>query len=313
MKIVILDRKTLGQEISLLPITNMGESVIYDLTAPYEVKERISDCDVIVLNKVKLNEDNLKYAKNLKLICVTATGFDNIDISYCKNNNIAVCNVKGYSTNSVSQVTVATVLSLYTKLNSYRDSVVSGEYTKSGVQNMLEPVYYEISGKTWGLFGYGDIGKRVGEIAKALGCRVIYTKNNPDENSCDFDTLLRQSDILTIHTPLTDKTRGIIDKKVIEKMKDGVLIVNEARGAVTNEEDIKDAVLSGKIGAFGCDVYSVEPMQENHPFQKIKNLPNVCLTPHMAWGAVEARQRCIDEISQNIQAFIDGGSKNRIV
>lgn len=313
MKIVILDRKTLGEEISLLSITDIGECIIYDLTAPDEVIERISDCDVVILNKVKLNDDNLKYAKNLKLICVTATGYDNIDINYCKENNIAVCNVKGYSTNSVAQVTVATVLSLYTKLNEYRNAVISGEYTKSGVQNMLKPTFYEISGKTWGLLGYGDIGKKVGEIAKAFGANVIYTKNIPDENSCDFETLLNKSDILTIHTPLTDKTRGMINKETIDKMKDGVVLVNEARGAVTDEDAVAKAVISGKIGAFGCDVYSVEPMAENHPFWKIKDLPNVCLTPHMAWGAVQARQRCIDEISQNIKSFKNGGNKNRIV
>jgi len=313
MKIVILDRKTLGEGIMLSPVTDLGNTDIYDVTAPFDVVSRISDCDIIVVNKVKLDNSNLKYAKNLKLICVTATGFDNIDIEYCKNNNIAVCNVKGYSTNSVAQVTVATVLFLYTKLNQYRSFVNSGGYTKSGVQNMLEPQFYEISGKTWGLFGYGDIGKKVGEIAKALGCNVIYTRNSPDGNSCDFDTLLKNSDILTIHTPLTDKTRGIINKAAIEKMKDKVVLVNEARGAVTDENAVSEAVLSGKIGAFGCDVYSVEPMEENHPFNKIKDLENVCLTPHMAWGAIDSRQRCINEISENIKDFIKGGNKNRIV
>lgn len=311
--IVILDRKTLGKGIFLDIVNAEGNTEIYDITTPEQVEERIFDSEIIIANKVKLNETNLKNAKNLRLICVTATGYDNIDIEYCRKKGIAVCNVKGYSTSSVAQVTAATVLSLVTKIFSYRNFVNSGAYAKSGCQNMLEPIFNEISGKTWGIIGYGDIGKKVGEIAKALGCHVIYTRNSPDKNSCSFEYLCQNSDIITIHTPLTDKTRGLINNNAIKMMKDGVIVVNEARGAVTDEQAVAESVLSGKIGAFGCDVFSVEPMSENHPFNKIINMENVCLTPHMAWGALESRQRCVDEIAENIKAYMKGEKRNRIV
>ena len=313
LKIVVLDRDTLGEGVNLDILTKAGETVIYGRTSYDELGERISDCDVIIVNKTRLNKETLNGAGKLKLICVTATGFDNIDTEYCKSKNIAVCNVKGYSTDSVAQVTAAMVLSLTVNLFKYRDIVNSGEYTKSGLANALSPLFHEIYGKTWGIIGYGNIGKRVGEIAKAMGCRVIYTKNTPDEKSCDIDYLCRNSDIITIHTPLTDKTKKLIDKEKLSIMKDGVILVNVARGAVTDEKAVTDAVKSGKIGGLGVDVYSAEPMSETHPFNEITGRYNVCLTPHMAWGAVEARQRCIDEIYENIKSFVSSGSRNRIV
>lgn len=312
-KIAVLDRDTLGEGVNLDILSDMGDVQIYGTTPYDELYLRISDCDVIVVNKTKLNEKTLMGADRLKLICVTATGFDNIDTEYCKNAGIAVCNVKGYSTDSVAQVTAATVLSLSVNLFSYRSFVNSGAYTKSGIPNALNPIFHEISGKTWGIIGYGNIGKKVGEIATALGCKVIYTKNTPDGKSCDIDFLCEKSDIITVHTPLTEKTRALINSERISKMKDGVILVNTARGAVADEAALTEAVKSGKIGGLGVDVFSFEPMSETHPFNEIKDYYNVCLTPHMAWGALEARQRCIDEIAENIRSFKQGGDRNRIV
>lgn len=312
MKIVVLDAATLGEDLSLAPLAELGECEIYPSTAPDQVAERLKDCQVAVLNKIRLCEENLRDAKELKLICVAATGYDNIDVAYCSKHNIAVCNVVGYSSHSVAQLTVGMVLSLANHLAEYHSFVASGEYSQSGVANRLTPVYHELYGKTWGVVGYGNIGKEVAGIAKALGCHVIYNKLTPDGHSVDLDTLCRESDVITLHTPLTPQTKGIIDERRLSLMKKTVLLVNGARGAVTDETAVANAILNGRIGGFGCDVYTTEPFSGEHPFSKILHLPNVVLTPHMAWGAYEARVRCLSEIKENIQSFFCGGRKGRV-
>ena len=314
MKITVLDSATLGEDLDLSPLSEVMETEIYVNTPPESVAERIAGSDVVIINKVKLNESNLAGAKNLKLICVAATGYDNIDVAYCKTAGIAVCNVVGYSSLSVAQITVVTVLSLSCHLHEHTETVRSGRYTASGVANSLTPVYHELAGKTWGIVGYGNIGKQVGRVADALGCRVIYNKRTPDKNpECvSLETLCKESDIITIHTPLSDSTRGLISKDMVALMKKDVIVVNEARGAVTDETALALAIKEGRIGALGCDVYSVEPFGTDHPFYEIKERPNVCLTPHMAWGAYEARVRCLGEIVLNIKAFFSGEIRNRV-
>lgn len=314
MKIVILDSGTLGADIDLSPIRAIGEVVEYKFSAPEEVAIRLSDADVAVLNKVRLNKDNLSEAKNLKLICVAATGYDNIDIGFCRENGIAVCNVPGYSTDSVAQLSVAMALSLVTHLDEFRGFVHSGEYSRSGSANRLEPVYHEIAGMTWGVVGGGGIGSKVAEIAQALGCRVLLCRRQPETRyeAADIDRICRECDIISLHVPLNDGTRGMISRERIAAMKDGVVIVNTARGAVCDEQAIADAVLSGKIGALGCDVYSTEPFREDHSFSAILECPNVCLTPHMAWGSYEARNRCVRRMAENITEFFAGNTHNRI-
>ncbi len=314
MKIVILDSGTLGADIDLSPIRSLGEVVEYKFSAPDEVAERLSDADVAVLNKIKLNESNLSGAKNLKLICVAATGYDNIDIEFCRANGIAVCNVPGYSTDSVAQLSVSMALSLVTHLDEFRYFVHSGEYSRSSSANRLEPVYHEIAGQTWGVVGGGGIGSKVAEIAQALGCRVLLCRRQPETRyeAADIDRICRECDIISLHVPLNDGTRGMISRERIASMKDGVVIVNTARGAVCDEQAIADAVLSGKIGALGCDVYSTEPFREDHPFSTILDRPNVCLTPHMAWGSYEARNRCVRRMAENITEFFAGNIHNRI-
>ncbi len=315
LKTVILDAKTLGDDIDLSLFNQFGETVIYPITEKEQIAERISDCDVCIINKVKMTKDVLICASKLKLICVAATGFDNIDTEFCKENGIAVCNVAGYSVNSVSQLTLAMVLSASVNLPIFRNSVADGTYSEGSVQNILTPVYHELCGKTWGIIGYGNIGKKVALAAEAIGCKVIVNKRTPiDGVECvSLDELLRRSDVITVHVPLSSETKGLIGKREIALMKDGVILVNVARGAVFDENEIANAVKSGKIGFLGCDVYSFEPMQKNHPFYEIKGFDNVCLTPHMAWGAFESRMRCIDEIAQNIKDFQNGGRRNRIV
>lgn len=314
MKIAILDAGTLGDDICLDSIKKHGECSIYYTTEESEITERIKNADVVIVNKVKLNCDILKNAPSLKLICVAATGYDNIDVEYCRKNSIALCNVVGYSTDSVAQLTAAMVLSLSVNLYSYTDYVASGKYSESGKANKVEPVYHELCGKTWGIVGFGNIGRKVAALARALGCRVVVNKREKiDDFECvSLEKLCEISDVITIHTPLTEKTRNMINKDTISLMKKDVILVNAARGAVTDEAAICDAIENGQIGAFGTDVYSVEPFGKEHPFYKIMNRDNVCFTPHMAWGSYEARSRCMEEIAKNIEAFKSGEIRNRI-
>ena len=314
MKITVLDRTAMGMDISLEQLERFGEVTVFDSTSACNVAERISESDVIILNKVKITRDVIEASRKLKLICVFATGYDNIDIVAAKEKGIAVCNVPGYSTDSVVLFTMANVLALFSGLYEYNSFVKSGEYTESGVPNRLTPVFHELSGKVWGIVGLGNIGKAVARAAEALGAHVIATKRTPIEGyECvDIDELCRRSDIITLHCPLNEGTRHIINSDRIGLMKNSVIIVNEARGAVVNEEDIAEAVISGRIAAFGSDVYSVEPFDETHPFNAIKSKSNVLLTPHAAWGAYEARVRCLDIICDNILAFVNGKTLNRV-
>ncbi len=315
MKITILDKASLGLDTPFGILEELGELETYDATPPELVAKRAAEADVIIINKIKITREVLLAAKErLRLVCVFATGYDNIDVIAAREYGIAVCNVPGYSTESVALYTVATTLSLFTHLTEYRNYVTDGSYTRSGVPNKLTPVYHEMDGKVWGIIGLGSIGRAVAKIAEALGAKVIAYKRTPvsDYECVGLDELCERSDVISIHCPLTDETREIINAARIAKMKDGVVIVNEARGAVVNEKDITDAVLAGKIGGFGCDVYSKEPFGEEHPYNDIMKLENVILTPHAAWGSYEARKRCTEIIASNIKCFFDGKIQNRV-
>ena len=314
MKISVLDAETLGEDLSLSIFEQYGEVTVYAATSPEQVEERLADAEAVILNKIKLNADNLKNAKRLKLICITATGFDNVDVAYCRDHGIAVCNVVGYSTQCVAQITVTMALSLIANLPEYNRFVCSGEYTASGCFNRLTPVFHEIYGKTWGIVGYGNIGKQVARVADALGCRVLVHKRTPvSERECvDFDTLCREADILSLHTPLNEGTYHLLDEKHIAMLKKDAIVINVARGAVADEKALADAVLEDRIGGLGVDVYSAEPMAADHPFQAILDRSNVCFTPHMAWGGYETRVRLMEEIAQNIEAFLQGERRCRV-
>ena len=314
MKIAVLDAATLGEDLDLSPLSVFGEVVSYKNTARDDIAPRLQGVDVAIVNKVKRNSDTLVGVDSLKLICVFATGYDNIELPYCREKGIGVCNVVGYSTQSVAQLTVAMALQLFNHMPEYTGYVSSGEYTKSGVANRLTPVYREIAGKTWGVVGLGNIGKQVAKVAEALGCRVLAFKRTPEEgyNCVDLDTLLRESDIISVHLPLSEKTFNIISNKKIALMKEDAIFINVARGAVVDEFALADAVRLGMIGGIGIDVYSAEPMTEVSPYYPIKEYPNVCLTPHMAWGAYEARVRCLDDICKSIEAFNKGEKRSRV-
>lgn len=315
MKIAVLDAATLGEDLSLTPLSLCGEVVTYPTTGKEEIAPRLKGIDVVLVNKIKLNRTNLSEAESLKLICVAATGYDNIEIPYCEERGIAVCNVAGYSTQSVAQLTLAMALSLINHMPEYTEYVRSGEYSRSGVANRLTPVYHEISGKTWGVIGLGNIGRQVANVAEAMGCRVLAFKRIPDEHfECvDLDTLLSQSDIISVHLPLTEATFNLISRQKIALMKESALFINVARGAVTDEFALCDAVRNQMIGGIGVDVYMSEPFGTESPYYAVRELPNVCLTPHMAWGAFEARERLLHEICLNIMAFQKGERRSRVV
>lgn len=315
MQIAILDAATLGNDLSLKGFERFGKVRIYSNTAPNEIEEHIRNAEILILNKVRLGERELASAlPTLRLICIAATGYDNVDLPFCRTHGIAVCNVVGYSSQSVAQVTVAMALSLMTHLSEYSESVRNGSYTESGVANSLSPVYHEIAGKTWGIVGFGNIGKQVGTVARALGCRVLVHKRTPipDWECVDMDTLCRESDLLSLHVPLNEQTTVLLNRARIDLLRPNAIVINVARGAVVDESALADAVSEGRIGGIGIDVYSREPLPKSHPFFRLRDQPNVCLTPHMAWGGFETRCRLLSEIEKNIEAFQNGDRRCRV-
>lgn len=314
MKITVLDRATLGEDVPLDMLYELGDVEVYDATAQNELSARIADSEIIILNKVKIARDAMVSAKRLRLICVTATGYDNIDISAARELGIGVTNVPGYSTDSVALFTVATVLALVTHIRDYNNYVTDGSYTASGIANRLSPVYHELRGLTWGIVGYGNIGKAVAKVAAAFGANILVNKRTrtADVACVDIDELCKKSDIITLHCPLNGDTRKLIGERELKLMKKTAILVNEARGAVVDSEAVATAIEEGIIGAFGADVYESEPMSSDHPFARIMRRSNVLLTPHSAWGAFEARTRCLQIVADNIRAYADNKMKNRV-
>lgn len=307
MNIVILDAATLGDDTDLTPINEIGTVTIYPFTAPAEVAARIETAEIVLINKVRLDESNLSAAKSLRFIGVFATGYDNIDLACCRSRGIAVCNVPGYSAQSVAQLTAAMVLSLSTHLPEYRRCVHSGQYTAEGVANRLTPVWHELAGRTWAIIGCGSIGSQTAKVAEALGCRVL-----PFRRGGDLDAVLSQADIVSVHLPLNDQTRGLISREKIALMKHDAIFVNLARGAVADEAALAEAIESGTLGGLGIDVYTAEPFGPEHPYSRLLSRDNVILTPHCGWGSLEARNRCVRIAADNIRAFLENRTKNRV-
>lgn len=317
-KLVILDRKTLGDDIDVSCFNNFGDLKVNDLTPKDKIEEEIKDAEVIIVNKSILNECNLKNAKNLKLICLLATGYNNVDTEYCKKHGIAVCNVAGYSTNSVAQHTFALALSLIESTSFYDNYIKSGNYSKSNVPTYHGRPYFELHDKTWGIIGLGDIGKEVAKIAKAFGCNVIYystsgKNNNSEYKSCDLDELLTKSDIISIHCPLNERTENLISLAELKKMKKDAVIINMARGKIINEKDLSIALKEDIIKGACIDVFEKEPIDENSPLLLKEIESKLIMSPHIAWASIEARKRLIDKVCENIESFYNGGNLNRIV
>ena len=318
MKIVELDRETLGYDIDTSVLKTIGSFEEHEAADLETTREYIKDADVIIFNKTKMNEELLKDAPNVKLLAITATGFDNIDLEYCKSRGIAAANVKAYSTPAVAQHTFAMALFILEKISYYDEYVKSGKYSsQSGFCNFDEK-YNELSGKTWGIIGMGNIGRSVARIAEAFGCKVIFYSASgnstcTDYERVDLDTLLKESDVLSIHCPLSDRTRNLINRDTLKLMKKSAILINVARGPVVNDADLAEALNNGTIAGAGLDVLGVEPMEKDNPLGLIKDSRKLLITPHMAWASVESRQRCFDEVLLNIKAFIEGRERNRLV
>ena len=315
MKIVFLESDTLGDDVDLSCFEQFGEVVIYPKSEPTLNADRVADADVIITNKVPMNESTLYKADQLKLICVTATGTNIVDFDYTNRKGIDVRNVKAYSTDSVVQHTFALLFYIYEKLSFYDQFVKSGEYAKTDIFSMFSMKFHELAGKTFGIIGLGAIGEGVAKVATAFGAKVIYYstsgKNaNDSYERVDIDTLLSSSDIISIHAPLNENTKNLITAKEFDCMKSTAVILNLGRGMIVNEKDLADALLAGKIQAAGLDVLSVEPMERDNPLLKVQDSTKLIITPHIAWATVEARQRCVKETFMNVQAFVNGEKRN---
>ncbi len=310
MKIVFLDVKTIGEDIDLSGFDALGEVVKYPFSTTEEALERTKDADVIILNKVEINEASIGKAEHLKLVCVTATGTNNLDKEYLAQRGIAWRNVAGYSTESVAQHTFALLFYLFEKLSYYDNYVKSEQYVGDVTFTHFANVFHELSGKTWGIVGLGNIGRRVADLAKQFGCHVIYystsgKNHNDNYERVSFEQLLTMSDIVSVHAPLDENTRGLFDKQAFERMKSNAIFINVGRGPIVVEHDLADALREGQIGAAGLDVLSVEPMREDNPLRQIKDSERLIITPHIAWASKEARTRLMVTICNQIQEFFD--------
>lgn len=317
MKIVILERHSVGEDVDVTCFERLGDVAYYNNTVEDEVAERVKDADIIIANKAPMTEETLKNAHHLKLICEFATGYDNIDMEYCKSREIKAANVVNYSTAAVAQHTFAMALFLYEKIGFYDNYVKSGGYAAQSRFSNFDRAFGELEGKTWGIVGMGNIGRRVAGIAEAFGCRVIFFSAS-GQSRCeeytrvDFDTLLRESDFLSLHCPLTERTSGLIDKAALLKMKKSAILINVARGAVVNNEDLYDALINNIIAGAGLDVLEHEPIRKEDSLGRIKDNTKLIITPHMAWASTEARNRVVQETYKNIQAYLNGEERNII-
>lgn len=312
MKIVVTDAKTISNNKEYFePLKEFGQLQIYPLSNEEEIKERIVDADIIVCNKNVFNEENLKYAGNLKYIGLFATGYNNIDVKYCGANGITVCNAGSYSTDAVAQHTFALILNHYNKISKYNELVANEGWIKSEVFSPFVYDMNELSGKTIGLVGYGNIARKVAKIANAFGMKVLAYRRNPVAEEgvefTDFDTLIKESDIVSVHCPLNEQSARMFNMSVFEKMKRTAYFVNTARGGVMDEGDLAEALDKEIIAGAAIDVLTVEPMSEDC---KLFNAKNITITPHVAWAPVETRERLMNIVCDNIRGFIAGKPQN---
>lgn len=308
MKIVFLDAKTIGDDIDLSGYDALGEVVKYDFSSPEEVPDRVRDADVLILNKVPVNQQTIGTAEHLKLVCVAATGTNNLDKDYLEQKGIAWRNVAGYSTETVAQHTFAMLFYLLEHLPYYDEYVKSEAYIGDRQFTHFERVFPELCGKTWGIIGLGAIGRRVADIAKCFGCRVIYystsgKNSQPDYERVDFETLLKESDIVSVHAPLTDATENLMNKEAFQRMKPSAIFLNAGRGPIVVEADLAEALETGELQAAGLDVLCAEPMSSLNPLKNIKDSGKLLITPHIAWASVEARTRLMKTILGQVEEF----------
>lgn len=304
MKIVFLDAGTMGTS-SLAPIERQGELTAWPNSTPDEAVRRVADCDVLIVNKIKVNDRLLEAAPKLRLVCEAGTGINNIDVEACSRHGVMVRNVAGYSTDSVVQETFMHILNLLGN-GAYFDNVVkSGAYSRSGLFTDYSRPFIEMAGKTLGIVGLGAIGAKVAKIGVAFGMKVIYystsgTSHNTEYPSVPLDRLMRESDVVSVHAPYNERTAGLVGEKELRMMKPKSIIVNMGRGGIVVEEALAKVIDEGVIGGAGLDVYSTEPIPADHPLLRTRHPERLSLTPHVAWASIEARERLIQSIADNI-------------
>ena len=314
MKAVLLEADAVNHnDLSWEPLTKLIDTKIYANTTEQDKYEHIGDADILFVNKIKIDEEVFEKCPNIRYIGVCATGYNVIDIEAAKRHNVTVTNVPAYSTDSVAQLAWGLILESVCHISKHNESVHKGDWTRSEIFcYWLAPVG-ELAGKTIGVVGYGNIGRRVCEIAKAFNMKVLVSTAHPEkynDDSVEFvdtDTLFAGADIISLHCPQTKETEKIINKANIDKMKDGVVIINVSRGGLVDEADLAAALINKKVAAAGVDVVSVEPMQEDNPLLKA---PNITITPHMGWASVDARKRLVDIVANNFKAFTEGRTEN---
>lgn len=306
MKIAFLDDATVGSDVSLEPISRLGELILYGTTANEKVDERIAGCEVVITNKVQIRKANIDKADKLKLICVAATGVNQVDVEYAQSKGIPVKNVAGYSTESVSQVTMMHILNLVGH-GMYFDRVVKdGSYFRSGIATDVTNPFFELKGKKIGIIAMGNIGHRVAELTSAFGMEVSYfstsgTSHCTEYPSLPLDKLLSESDIVSIHAPLNDVTKNLLTYEKLKLMKKSAYLVNVGRGGIVNEGDLVKALNDGVLAGAAIDVFTAEPLPEDHPYIKdVKDPAKLILSPHIAWTSREARKLLIEKIAENI-------------
>jgi glycerate dehydrogenase len=308
MNIVFLDKKTIGNVDNFNLLHKLGKVEIYDHTKPDEVIARSSGKEIIITNKVVINKEIIDALPQLRLICVAATGVNNIDTDYARQKGIEVRNVVAYSTESVAQSTFSMLLYLLNRPGYYDAYVKSGAYARSDIFTHHGPAFWELSGKRFGIIGLGNIGRKVARIAEGFGMEVVFysttgRNNNINYKRFDLDTLLKTSDVISIHAPLTDVTSNLINYEKLKLMKPCSIILNAGRGGIINEADLARALNENLIGAAGIDVFMHEPIDSLNPLLKIYDKDKIVLTPHTAWASMEARARLIEKIAKNIEAF----------
>lgn len=310
-KIVILEADALGKDISLKSLEQYGQVAAYPVTLQSQVAERIQDADIVIPNKVIINESVLKDALKVKLICEAATGYNNIDLAYCEKRGITVTNVRNYSTASVAQHTFSLFFGVYEKMAYYDRFVKDGSYGKTQLFSHFDRQFHELEGKTWGIVGLGNIGTKVAEIASAFGCHVVYysasgnTYKSPYRR-VEFDTLLKESDVISVHCPLTERTKYLFQYEQFQAMKKEAVLVNVARGPVIKEDDLARALQEGLIAGAGLDVFETEPIREDCPLLLVKDGGRLIMTPHIGWASLESRTRLVEDICMSIEGFING-------
>ena len=315
MKLVVLERNSVGTDIDMGCLEKFGEVICYPNTVADNAAERVQDADIVIVNKVPMNESTLENAPNVKLICLFATGFDNVDLAYCKSRGIKVANVVNYCTAAVAQHTLLLAMALSEKLAFYDDYVKSGTYGAQDRFSNFDKPFNELEGKTWGIVGMGGIGHKVAGLATAFGCKVIFYSAS-GKSACteyervELDRLLQESDILSLHCPLSDRTRGLINKEALSQMKSSAILINVARGPVVDTQALYEALMEGKIAAAGLDVLEKEPISKDNPLNEIKDSTKLIITPHMSWASTESRERLVEEVAKNIEAYLDGKERN---